>query len=88
MLVISQNHAYRFPESLTAFVKKMLMFYPNGAYDFPESRTAFIRKVLSFYLKANMVLTESGLFYAQTEGLFFTCSQLRFTLKMTFTFKV
>ncbi|MFH1121919.1 MAG: hypothetical protein V1775_19025 [Bacteroidota bacterium] len=78
--MISQNHAYRLPESRTAFVGKMLMFYPNDAYDFPESHTGFTGKVLVFYLKANMVMTESGLFHAQTEGLFFTFSQCRFTL--------
>jgi len=88
MLVISPIHACRLPESRTAFVGKKLKVYPDGAYDLPESHTGFTGKVLVFYLKANMVLTEYGLFYAQTEGLFFTFSQCRFTLKMTFTFKV
>jgi len=66
----------------------MLETSPIHAYRLPESRTVFTGKVLVFYLKANMVLTESGLFHAQTEGLFFMFSQCRFTLKMTFTFKV
>ena len=85
--MISPVHAYRLPESRTGFVGKKLKAYPDGAYDFPESHTGYTGKVLVFYLKANMVLTESGLFHAQTEGLFFTFSQCRFTLKMTFTLR-